>query len=50
MQAQVRIGASRQFALTNAVLIYGDGSTSCAPLHDVITEHAGAPHFGPGPA
>lgn len=48
MEAQVRIGASRNFALKHAVLIYGDGSAAFATLHDVQAEKGQVPYLGPG--
>ena len=48
MEAQVRIGASRNFALKQAVLIYGDGSAAFATLHEVRAEKGQAPYLGPG--
>src|SRR5579859_2103946 len=48
MEAQVRIGASRNFTLKNAVLVYGDGSAAFATLHEVQAEKDQAPYLGPG--
>jgi PRTRC genetic system protein B len=48
MEAQVRIGASRNFTLKNAVLVYGDGSAAFATLHEVRVEKDQAPYLGPG--
>src|SRR3990170_4041822 len=48
MEAQVRIGANRRFALKNALLVYGDGSGAFATLHEVRGEKDGAPYLGPG--
>jgi len=48
MEAQLRIGASRNFTLKNAVLIYGDGSAAFATLHEVRAEKGQAPYLGPG--
>ena len=48
MDAQVRIGAIRNFVLQRALLIYGDGSGAFATLHDVRGEKEGAPYLGPG--
>lgn len=48
MEAQVRIGANRNFVLQRAVLIYGDGSGAFATLHEVRGEKEGAPYLGPG--
>ncbi len=51
MEARVVIGASRTFALKNAVLLYGDGTSMFATLHAVmIRAKSGAPHLGPGQA
>jgi len=51
MEARVVIGASRTFALKNAVLLYGDGMSMFATLHAVmIRAKSGAPHLGPGQA
>ena len=48
MEAHVRIGASRNFTLKNAVLIYGDGSAAFATLHEVRAEKNQTPYLGPG--
>jgi PRTRC genetic system protein B len=48
MEAQVRIGASRNFTLKNAVLVYGDGTAAFATLHEVRAEKGQAPYLGPG--
>ena len=48
MEAQIRIGASRDFTLKQAVLIYGDGSAAFATLHEVLAEKNQAPYLGPG--
>ncbi len=48
MEAQIRVGASRDFKLKHAVLIYGDGSAAFATLHDVVAQKEGAPYLGPG--
>jgi PRTRC genetic system protein B len=48
MEAQVRIGNSRDFALKHAILIYGDGSAAFATLHDVVAQKEVAPYLGPG--
>ena len=48
MEAQIRIGASRDFTLKQAVLIYGDGSAAFATLHEVRAEKNQAPYLGPG--
>jgi len=51
MEARVVIGASRTFALKNAVLLYGDGMSMFATLHSVmIRAKSGAPLLGPGQA
>jgi len=50
VDAQVRIGANRNFVLQRAVLIYGDGSGAFATLHEVRAEKEGAPYLGPGQA
>src|SRR3990172_8777280 len=48
MDAQVRIGANRNFVLQRALLIYGDGSGAFATLHEVKYGKDGAPYLGPG--
>lgn len=48
MEAQIRVGASRDFKLKHALLIYGDGSAAFATLHDVVAQKEGAPYLGPG--
>jgi PRTRC genetic system protein B len=49
MQARVVIGANRTFRLTNAILLYGDGTSMFATLHSVMMRgKGGAPHLGPG--
>jgi PRTRC genetic system protein B len=48
MEAQVRVGATRDFKLRHAVLIYGDGSAAFATLHEVVAQKEGAPYLGPG--
>ena len=48
MDAQVRIGANRNFVLQRALLIYGDGSGAFATLHEVKDGKDGAPYLGPG--
>ncbi len=51
MQARVVIGANRTFRLTNAILLYGDGTSMFATLHSVVMRgKGGAPHLGPGQA
>ncbi len=51
MQARVVIGANRTFRLTNAILLYGDGTSMFATLHSVMMRgKGGAPHLGPGQA
>ncbi|HLY62536.1 MAG TPA: PRTRC system protein B [Terriglobia bacterium] len=48
MEAQVRIGNSRHFALKSAVLVYGDGPAAFATLHEVQAEKGQTPYLGPG--
>jgi PRTRC genetic system protein B len=48
MEAQIRVGAQRDFKLKHAVLIYSDGSTAFVTLHDVVAQQEGAPYLGPG--
>jgi PRTRC genetic system protein B len=48
VEAQIRVGASRDFKLKHAVLIYGDGNAAFATLHDVVAQKEGAPYLGPG--
>jgi hypothetical protein len=51
MEARVAIGANRTFVLRNAVLVYGDGATSFATLHPVVSKGSGQPpYLGPGQA
>jgi PRTRC genetic system protein B len=51
MDARVVIGANRTFALKNAVLLYGDGTSMFATLHSIkMRAKSGAPHLGPGQA
>ena len=45
MDAQVRIGANRNFVLQRALLIYGDGSGAFATLHEVKDGKDGAPYL-----
>ncbi|MGH9454835.1 MAG: PRTRC system protein B [Terriglobia bacterium] len=47
MDAQVRIGTSREFKLRHAVLVYGDGSGAFCTLHKVRTEDGTAPYLEP---
>src|SRR5579863_634135 len=48
MEAQIRIGSRRSFALSQAVLIYRDNSAAFATLHEVQREKNQAPYLGPG--
>jgi len=48
MEAHMRIGALRSFALKHAVLIYGDDSAMFATLHEVQAEKGKVPYLGPG--
>jgi hypothetical protein len=48
MEAQIRVGAQRDFKLKHAVLIYSDGSAAFATLHDVVAQQKGAPYLGQG--
>jgi len=51
MEARVVIGANRTFALKNAILLYGDGTSIFATLHSVMMQtKGGAPQLGPGQA
>jgi len=51
MEARVVIGANRTFALKNAILLYGDGTSVFASLHSVMMRaNGGTPHLGPGQA
>ena len=47
MDAQVRIGTTREFKLRHAVLVYGDGSGAFCTLHKVRTEDGTAPYLEP---
>ena len=48
MDAQVRIGATRELRLKHAVLVYGDSSGAFCTLHKVRTEDGTAPYLEPG--
>lgn len=48
MTSHVRIGDNRAFTLKQAVLLYQDGSTTFATLHEVKSLHEGAPYLGAG--
>lgn len=48
MEAQIRIGSRRSFALSQAVLIYRDNSAAFVTLHEVQGEKNQAPYLGPG--
>jgi hypothetical protein len=48
MNVHVRIGDNRSFALKQAVLLYQEGSTTFATLHEVKSLREGAPYLGPG--
>ena len=48
MTSHVRIGDNRIFTLKQAVLLYQDGSTNFATLHEVKSSHEGAPYLGAG--
>ena len=48
MTSHVRIGDNRIFTLKQAVLLYQDGSTTFATLHEVKSLHEGAPYLGAG--
>jgi PRTRC genetic system protein B len=48
VEAQIKVGASRDFKLKHAVLIYGDGSAAFATLHEVVAQKEGSPYLGPG--
>jgi len=48
MEAHMRIGALRSFALKHAVLIYRDDSAMFATLHEVQAEKGKVPYLGPG--
>ena len=48
MEAQIRIGARREFVLKRALLIYGDESSAFATLHEVRAEKGKTPYLGPG--
>jgi len=51
MEARVAIGANRSFVLRNAVLLYGDGTTTFAALHPVVSKgNDQTPYLGPGQA
>ena len=51
MEARVAIGANRSFALKSAVLLYGDGTTAFATLHNVVSKGSNeSPYLGPGQA
>jgi PRTRC genetic system protein B len=48
MDAQVRIGATRELRLKHAVLVYSDSSGAFCTLHKVRTEDGMAPYLEPG--
>ncbi len=48
MTSHVRIGDNRIFTLKQAVLLYQDGSTTFATLHEVKSLREGAPYLGAG--
>ncbi|MFZ3264576.1 MAG: PRTRC system protein B [Terriglobales bacterium] len=48
MTSHVRIGDNRIFTLKQAVLLYQDGSTTFATLHQVKSLPEGAPYLGAG--
>ena len=48
MTSHVRIGDNRIFTLKQAVLLYQDGNTTFATLHEVKSPHEGAPYLGAG--
>ena len=48
MTSHVRIGDNRIFTLKQAVLLYQDGSTTFATLHEVKSPHERAPYLGAG--
>src|SRR5947199_4182755 len=49
MQAYVDIGASREFRLSEAVLVYGGGGDGAfASLHQVKQAEDGIPYLAPG--
>jgi PRTRC genetic system protein B len=48
MTSHVRIGDNRIFTLKQAVLLYQDGSTTFATLHEVKSLQEGAPYLGAG--
>ena len=48
MTSHVRIGDNRIFTLQQAVLLYQDGNTTFATLHEVKSPHEGAPYLGAG--
>ncbi len=48
MNVHVRLGDNRSFALKQAVLLYQDGSTTFATLHEVKSLPDGAPYLSAG--
>ena len=48
MTSHVRIGDNRIFTLKQAVLLYQEGSTTFATLHEVKSLPEGAPYLGAG--
>ncbi|HZQ21928.1 MAG TPA: hypothetical protein VFA89_03945 [Terriglobales bacterium] len=48
MNAQLRVGDNRTFALKQAVLLYQDGSRAFATLHEVKHRSNEAPYLGAG--
>ena len=48
MEARIRIGPRRSFALSHALLIYRDNSAAFVTLHEVEGEKNQPPYLGPG--
>lgn len=48
MEARIRIGPRRSFALSQALLIYRDASAAFVTLHEVQGQKNQAPYLGPG--
>ena len=48
MEARIRIGPRRSFALSHTLLIYRDNSAAFVTLHEVQREKDQPPYLGPG--
>lgn len=48
MEVDLKVGARRNFTLQSAVLIYRDGSSAFATVHEIRTSAEKAPYLSPG--